>query len=256
MPRLDIDLIPVLRDNYIHLLHDRETGATAVVDPALAEPVEALLAQRGWTLTHIFNTHHHDDHTGGNLRLKAATGCRIVGAGADAQRLPGLDIPLEDGDAVVFGGTTLQAIATPGHTLGHLCYWLPEEQTLFSGDTLFSLGCGRLFEGSAAQMWASLSRLAALPGATRLYCAHEYTQSNAAFARTIEPGNTALAERCAEVEALRAQGLPTLPSTLAREVAANPFLRADQPAIRRALGLDQTPAAGVFAELRRRKDVF
>ena len=245
MPRLDIDLIPVLRDNYIHLLRDPDTGATAVVDPAQAEPVEALLARRGWTLTHIFNTHHHDDHTGGNLRLKAATGCRIVGAGADAHRLPGLDIPLEDGDAVVFGGTTLRAIATPGHTLGHLCYWLAEDQALFSGDTLFSLGCGRLFEGSAAQMWDSLSRLAALPGATRLYCAHEYTQSNAA-----------LAERCSEVEAARAAGLPTLPSTLARETATNPFLRADHPEVRRALGMAEAPAAEVFAALRRRKDVF
>ena len=256
MARLEIEQIPVLRDNYIYLLHDPDSHTTAVVDPALAEPVQARLEARGWSLDFILNTHHHDDHTGGNQILKYATGCRIVGAASDADRLPGLDIALKDGDTLAIGGNSARIIATPGHTSGHLCYWFADEAALFCGDTLFSLGCGRLFEGTALQMWQSLSRLRALPDHTRIYCAHEYTQSNAAFARSVDGANAALSARIAQVDAARAHHHPTVPSLLSQEKATNPFLRADDPALQRAIGLAGADPAEIFADLRRRKDVF
>ncbi len=254
MAALIIEQIPVLRDNYVYLVHDRASGLTAAVDPAVAEPVAAALAVRGWRLTHILNTHHHGDHTGGNLPLKAATGCTIVGYGADAHRIPGIDVAVNDGETFAFGSTAAQIIAVPGHTLGHIAYWFAEAQAVFCGDTLFSLGCGRLFEGTAAMMWHSLGRLRQLPDETRVCCAHEYTQSNAAFALTIDPANPALRERAAAVSALRRQGLPTVPSRLGDEKAANPFLRADAPELAAVVGGDGPVA--VFGEIRRRKDVF
>jgi len=256
MAVLEIEQILVLSDNYIYLLHDPETGATAAVDPAQAEPVLHRLAAKGWTLSHILNTHHHDDHTGGNLALKRATGCKIAGARADAERLPGLDIPLHDGDVFRLGGAEAKIFATPGHTRGHLSYWFAESKALFCGDTLFALGCGRLFEGTPEQMWASLTALRALPDDTRVFCAHEYTQSNARFARTVERGNTALLSRIAEVDAARARHQPTVPALLGLEKATNPFLRADIASVQQGVGMEGADPAKVFGEIRRRKDAF
>jgi hydroxyacylglutathione hydrolase len=251
---LTIVQIPVLRDNYVYLLHDEAQQATAAVDPAVAEPVLRELRKRRWALTHILNTHHHGDHVGGNLALKAATGCSIVGFGDDAHRIPGIDRRVDIGDRVDIGRARAEVIAVPGHTLGHIAFWFADEEALFCGDTLFSLGCGRLFEGSATMMWESLKRLRALPDATRVYCAHEYTEANAAFALTVDPHNAALRARATEVRELRRQGRPTVPSRLGEEKKANPFLRADDPIFAPLAGGGD--AARVFAEIRRRKDVF
>ncbi len=238
----DLIQISALSDNYIYLLHDEASGATLVVDPAEAEPVLLSLRQRGWTLTHILLTHHHNDHIGGVAELKAATGAKVVGAAKDHGRLPKLDQAVMDGDSVTVGGMTAQVLETPGHTVGHICYWFADQAILFCGDTLFSLGCGRLFEGTAQQMWNSLSRLAALPAAAKVCCAHEYTAANGRFAATIEPENQALRDRLSQVASLREQDLPTVPSTIGLELASNPFLRAAD--------------AQTFADIRRRKDTF
>jgi hydroxyacylglutathione hydrolase len=254
MARLEIDLIPVLSDNYVYLLHEPVQGMTAVVDPAEAEPVLDRLRQQGRRLDLALITHHHADHIGGLLALKAATSCRAVGPRADAGRIPGLDQLVGEGDPVALGALTAQVIETPGHTSGHISYWFPEVEALFCADTLFALGCGRLFEGDAPTMWRSLGKLMALPDSTRVYCGHEYTLSNARFALTIDPDNAALKERAAEVEALRARGEPTIPSTIGLEKATNPFLRAADPGLRRRLGLEQAADAEVFGEIRRRKD--
>lgn len=256
MSELVIEQIPVLSDNYVYVLHEPGTGATAAVDPAVAEPVQELLAARGWTLTHILNTHHHHDHTGGNTALKRATGCAVVGARKDAGRIPGIDIEVGNRDSIMLGNAAAMVFEVPGHTSGHIAYWFPDSHALFCGDTLFSLGCGRLFEGTAEEMWRSLLTLRDLPGETRVYCAHEYTQANARFARTVERDNPDLLERAAEVDRLRREGRPTVPSTIAQECAANPFLRADQPAVQKAVGMEGAAPAAVFAELRRRKDAF
>jgi len=256
MARLEIEQVLVLQDNYIYLLHDPETGATAAIDPAVAEPVEKRLAEKGWTLSHILITHHHDDHTGGVLALKRATGCKVLGSRADAERLPGLDIGLQDGDMVEIGSIKGQVLETPGHTRAHLSYWFAQDEAVFCGDTLFLLGCGRLFEGTPEQMWASLSRLRALPDATRVFCAHEYTQSNARFARTVERDNPALLERIAAVDAARAKHIPTVPALMSLERATNPFLRADIASVQHGVGLEGADPARVFAEIRRRKDAF
>ncbi len=253
---LEILQIPVLGDNYVYLLHDGASGATAAVDPALHEPVEAALAERGWRLTHIFNTHHHHDHVGGNLALKEATGCIVVGPRADAARIPGIDVEVGDSDSYAFGGETARVFDVPGHTRGHIAFWFPDSAALFSGDALFALGCGRLFEGTPEQMWASLNKFRDLPGETRVYCAHEYTQSNARFALTVDPDNEALRRRAAEIDRLRAEMRPTVPSTLAEERATNPFLRADAPGLQAALGMSGADPVAVFAETRRRKDSF
>lgn len=257
MSKLIVEQIPVLTDNYIYLVHEAESGATAAIDPAVAAPVLERLAERGWTLSHILNTHHHGDHTGGNLELKRATGAQVVGARADSLRIPGIDLEVGEGETFLLGHAAAMVFETPGHTVGHIAFWFPDSLALFCGDTLFSLGCGRLFEGSAEQMWASLARLRALPPDTRVYCAHEYTAANGRFARVVERVNPALAARLDEVERLGRAGRPTVPSTVATERATNPFLRADAPEIARAVGLDPgTAPARVFAELRRRKDVF
>jgi hydroxyacylglutathione hydrolase len=254
---LDIIRIPALNDNYIYLLHEPLAGKTAVVDPAQAAPVLDCLHQQGWQLDYIFNTHHHADHVDGNLALKQLTGCKIIAAAADRQRIPGVDMAVAEGDGVQLGNESLRIIATPGHTLGHIVFYCAESGALFCGDTLFSLGCGRLFEGSAEQMWQSLQKLTALPADTRIYCAHEYTQANGRFALTLEADNPALRQRIAEVEQLRQLQKSTLPSTLAQELACNPFLRADSLAIRRTLAVaDDVPAVAVFAEIRRLKDRF
>jgi len=256
MASLDVHQIPVLRDNYVYLARDPATGACAVIDPAVAEPVLDTLDRLGWRLTHILNTHHHHDHTGGNLELKRATGCTIVGNAADAERIPGIDVRVGEGDTVALGDRTARVIEVSGHTIGHIAYWFEDDETLFCGDTLFALGCGRLFEGSPAQMWTSLGKLRALPDATRVYCAHEYTEVNAAFALTVEPDNPELQDRARTISALRAAGRPTVPSTMGEERATNPFLRADIEDLQQAAGLAGRDAVSTFAEIRRRKDIF
>ncbi|MGI2325847.1 MULTISPECIES: hydroxyacylglutathione hydrolase [Methylococcus] len=253
---LEILQIPVLEDNYVYLLHEPGSGATAAVDPAVAGPVLEALDARGWRLGHVLNTHHHGDHVGGNLELKAATGCAIVGAAGDRHRIPGIDVALKDGEEFRLGSASARMLDVPGHTSGHVAFWFEDDAALFCGDTLFALGCGRLFEGSAEQMWRSLERLRALPAETKVFCAHEYTQANARFAVTIEPGNVALRERVERVEALRREGAATVPSILSEELATNPFLRPESPEIRARLGLPDVPEVEVFAEIRRRKDVF
>ena len=256
MADLKVHQLPVLSDNYVYLVRDPTTEACAAVDPAVAEPVLNTLDRLGWKLTHIFCTHHHMDHIGGNIEVKKATGCTIVGAGGDAGRIPGIDVEVRNGDIVELGQKKARVFEVPGHTSGHVAYWFEDSQALFSGDTLFSLGCGRLFEGTAKQMWESLSRLRALPGETQVYCGHEYTNSNADFALSIDPGNQALKKRADEVLALREAGKASVPSTMAEERAANPFLRADEPDLQRATGMEGRDAVEVFTEIRRRKDRF
>jgi hydroxyacylglutathione hydrolase len=253
---LEIHQIPVLSDNYVYLAHDAASGQTAVVDPATTDEVFAALEEKGWQLTHILNTHHHMDHVGGNEVLKAATGCTIVGPKADKDRIPGIDVALGDGDSYALGGSEAKVFDVPGHTKGHIAFWFEDSDALFCGDTLFALGCGRMFEGTADQMWNSLSKFRDLPGQTQVYCAHEYTQANAAFAVTVEPDNENLVSRAAEIDALRAQGKRTVPSSLAEELATNPFLRPDSPDLQRTLGLEGADLVAVFAETRKRKDNF
>ena len=256
MANLEIHRIPALTDNYLWLVREADSGLVAVVDPAEPEPVEAKLAALGWRLTHILNTHHHNDHTGGNLALKQRWGATIVGPRADRDRIPGIDLEVGDGDSYQFGAETAQVFDIPGHTRGHIAYWFSASEALFCGDTMFALGCGRLFEGTPAQMWHSLSKLTPLPGATRVYCAHEYTQSNARFALTVDGGNPALVARAHEIDDMRARGEATVPSTIALERATNPFLRADRPELAQAVGLPDGDPVAVFAEIRRRKDHF
>ena len=256
MSCLDIHQIPVLSDNYVYLARCRETGATAVVDPAVTGPVLAAAERMGWSITHILNTHHHDDHTGGNLEIKAATGCTIVGPGADRARIPGIDVEVDEGDTYVLGAAEARVFFVPGHTRGHIAYWFAESEALFCGDTMFVMGCGRLFEGTPGQMWNSLQKLMALPGATRVYCAHEYTQANGRFALSVEPDNGDLVRRMAVVDDMRARNIPTVPSTIAEELATNPFLRPESPLLKKTLGLAGADAIEVFTETRSRKDRF
>lgn len=252
----EIVRVPCLSDNYVWLVREGASGAVAVVDPAEAEPVRSALAARGWTLTHILTTHHHNDHVGGNRTLKAETGCTIVGPRADRERIPGIDIALGDGDRWRLGGEEAVVFDVPGHTRGHVAYWFGGAKALFCGDTLFLLGCGRLFEGTPEQMWRSLGKLRALPDDTAVYCAHEYTQSNARFARHVDPANQALARRAAEIDAARVRGEATVPAALGLEKATNPFLRADDPELARAHGFDGRDPVAVFAHLRKSKDAF
>ncbi len=251
---LEIIRIPVLKDNYVWLLHSGMT--VAVVDPAVEGPVVAELDRTGRRLTHILNTHHHNDHVGANLALKARYGCKIVGPLADRDRIPGIDLALAEGDAITLGDATAKVFDVPGHTRGHIAFWFADEKALFCGDTLFALGCGRLFEGTPDQMWNSLLKLRAMPDETLVCCAHEYTQSNARFAVTADPGNARLAARAAEIDAMRAKGEATVPSLLGVEKATNPFLRADDPALAAAYGLAGRDPVTVFAAIRAAKDRF
>lgn len=256
MNTLEIHQIPVLNDNYLYLIKDAESDAVAIVDPAITEPILAKLDALGWTLTHILNTHHHMDHTGGNLELKEKTGCKIIGPRADAERIPGIDVQLGDGDIFQFGNRAARVFDVPGHTKGHIAFWFEDSAALFSGDSLFALGCGRIFEGTAAQMWHSLSKFLALPDDTRIYCAHEYTEANARFALSVEPENEELQKRVTEIKALRAKNIPTVPSLLGQEKRTNPFLRPDSVDLQSNLGLAGADLIAVFAETRSRKDRF
>ena len=234
--------VPILSDNYAWLLRDSATGATAIVDPAEPKPVIAALEQAGGQLDLILLTHHHADHIAGTDEVRARFGAKVVGAAADAHRLPKLDQAVREGDAVGLGNAQAQVIDTPGHTRGQINFYFPDGPLLLSGDTLFSLGCGRLIEGTAAEMFASLRKLAALPADTLVCCGHEYTESNARFALHVDPDNAALRARVAQAKQQRANGQPTVPSSMRDELAANPFLRA--------------PDVARFAALRAQKDKF
>lgn len=254
MTALEIELVPCLSDNYAYLVHDSDARLTAVVDPSEAPPVKAALERRGWTLTHILNTHHHFDHTGGNVPLKEEFGAQIVGPGKDRGRFAGIDAGVDESTGWTFGARAVRVMEIPAHTSSHIAFIV--DGAAFTGDTLFAMGCGRLFEGTPAMMWSSLSKLMTLPDSTRVYCGHEYTQSNGRFALTLEPGNAALVARMREVDAARAKAQPTIPSTIGLEKQTNPFLRPDSAELRKSLGLESASDVDVFAETRRRKDNF
>lgn len=253
---LTIIQIPVLTDNYIYLIHEPMSDETAVVDPALAQPVVDILDKNGWRLTCILNTHHHWDHVGGNLELKQKTGCKIIAPRSDRDRIPGIDTGVGEDDVITLGACSARVISTPGHTSGHIVYYFADDNTLFCGDTLFAMGCGRLFEGTAEQMWNSLQKLKALPPSTRIYCTHEYTQTNGRFALSVEPSNRQLQQRMEIVNQLRENHLPTVPSTIEQELATNPFFRENSPALQVAINMKNRTPIEVFAEIRRLKDKF
>ncbi|KAB2767973.1 hydroxyacylglutathione hydrolase [Ochrobactrum sp. WV_118_8] len=254
--RLEIEQFICRSDNYGALIHDPQSALTASIDAPDAAAIEAALKRRGWTLDFIFTTHHHLDHVEGNDALKAKYGVSIIGPKAEETKIPGIDRTVKDGDEFTFGLFRVKTIATPGHTAGEVSYYLPDAKAVFTGDTLFALGCGRLFEGTPLTMFQSLQKLVALPGDTAVYCGHEYTESNARFALTIDPANSALKERAAEIARLRAADRMTLPSSIALEMATNPFLRWHDAGIRSRLGLQDAPDEAVFAEIRKRKDMF
>jgi hydroxyacylglutathione hydrolase len=248
---------PCLKDNYGALIHDSGSGRTAAIDAPDAEAVIAAAKGQGWRLTDLLVTHHHADHTQGIPGVREAfPEIRVVGPAKEAAKIGGLDVQVAEGDYVELGRLAARVIETPGHTAGQINYLFEEDQIAFTGDTLFSLGCGRVFETSLPVMWSSLTKLAGLPGETQVYCGHEYTEANARFALTIEPDNADLVARAEAVKALRAQGKPTLPTTIALELATNPFLRADVWTVQKAVGLAGADPAEVFAEIRRRKDNF
>jgi hydroxyacylglutathione hydrolase len=249
-------LFPCLQDNYGVLLHDPATGSTAAIDAPEAAAVEAALAATGWKLTDILVTHHHSDHTAGIPALKRRYGCRVVAPRREEARIADVDVTVQEGDVVNVGPLAGRVIDTPGHTAGHISYWFEADKVAFVGDTLFSIGCGRLLEGTPEMMWQSLLKLRNLPDATQIYCGHEYTASNIAFARSVDSNNPALLARAEEVAALRAQNKPTIPATIGAEKNANPFLRADVAAFAAALGMSSADPASVFAKLRAAKDTF
>lgn len=253
---LAIEIVPCLSDNYAYLVHDPRDGLCAVVDPSEPDPVRRALSAKGWKLTHILNTHHHLDHTGGNVPLKEEFGAEIVGPAKDRQRIPGIDTGVNENAPWRFGSHTARILEIPAHTRAHIAFAFEDDLAVFTGDTLFSMGCGRLFEGTPQMMWDSLSKLMRLDERMRIYCGHEYTASNGRFALTLEPDNSDLDARMKEVAALRAKNLPTIPSSLAVEKKTNPFLRPDSPAIRKSLGMERGSTVEAFGEIRRRKDVF
>lgn len=253
---LELITVPCLADNYAYLVHDAESGQTAVIDVPEPGPILAALEARQWRLTDILITHHHDDHIQGVDALRARTGAMVLGAAADAHRLPRLDLALDEHSTFSVGHEFARVIDVPGHTLGHIAFHFPESGLAFTADSLMAGGCGRLFEGSARQMHASLAKLAALPPETLICSGHEYTASNLRFAATIEPDNPALAARIADVTAFRSKGLPTLPVRLAMELATNPYLRSHLPEVKAAVGMAGADDVSVFAEIRARKDRF
>ena len=253
---LELVTVPCLTDNYAFLIHDPATGRTAVIDVPEPAPILAALAARGWTLGDILITHHHADHIQGVADLREATGATVYGAAADARRLPPLDIALAPDASFAVGSEAATVIDVPGHTVGHIAFHFPASRLVFTADSLMACGCGRLFEGTAAQMWSSLSRLAALPPETRVCSGHEYTAANIRFALSLEPDNAALILRAEAVAALRAKGVPTVPSLLSEEHETNPFLRVALPQMKQRVGLPDAPDAAVFSEIRSRKDRF
>ena len=246
--------IPCLTDNYCVLVHDAASGLTAAIDAPDAATISATLDEREWRLTEIFVTHHHHDHTAGCRALVDRYGCKVTGPESEAERIPGLTRAVRGGSELSFANQIIRVIETPGHTLGHVSYYFPETATVFTGDTLFALGCGRLFEGDAEMMFTSLQKLAALPGESKVFCGHEYTLANARFAATVEPENDTLLKRCKAIEVLIAAGKPTLPTTIGEERATNPFLRTHSTAIRARLGMNSEPDWKVFARLRELKN--
>ncbi|SLN51959.1 Hydroxyacylglutathione hydrolase [Roseivivax jejudonensis] len=253
---LDLVTLPALSDNYTFLLHDDDSGATAVIDVPEAAPIDAALRERGWTLSEIWLTHHHADHIQGVEALLAKHPAKVTGARADTHRLPPLDRAVSDGDSFTFGGEEVHVMDVSGHTVGHIAFHLPGSTIAFTADSLMALGCGRVFEGSMEQMWDSLQKFTVLDPETTICSGHEYTQKNAEFALTIEPDSSALKSRADAIAAARARGEPTVPSRLSDELATNPFLRAADEPVRRNLDMMDAPAAEVFAEIRRRKDAF
>lgn len=247
-----------LSDNYGYLIHHPDTGITLAIDTPDAGAITQALDDRGWTLTHILNTHHHFDHAGGNLELKEKTGCTIYGPGDEKGEIPGRDYAVRGGDQVTLGDGAVVAdvIDVGGHTVGHIAYWFREADKAFVGDALFTLGCGRMFEGTPDQMWAGLERLRNLPDSTQIYCAHEYTEANLRFALSVEPGNSNLLARSKTILALRKEGQPTVPTTIGEEKETNPFLRPESRHLQETIGKVGAPAVDVFAETRRLKDVF
>jgi len=254
MSQLTVEPVACLTDNYAYLVRDAASGLCAVVDPSEPEPVKRALAAKGWRLSHILNTHHHFDHTGGNLALKEEFGAIVVGPAKDRDRIPGIDIGVGEDAPWLFAGHAVRVLEIPAHTRGHIAFVL--EGFAFTGDTLFAMGCGRLFEGTPETMWHSLSKLMRLPDETLVYCGHEYTFNNGRFALSVEPGNAKLQARMREVQDARARGAPTVPSSIGLEKRTNPFLRPDSVEIRRKLALEGVDDVAVFAELRRRKDSF
>lgn len=252
---MEIVQIPVLQDNYVYLLHS-ESGETAVIDAAVSEPVCRELARRNWILTEIWNTHHHSDHVGANLELHKKFNLKIRGSAKDKSRIPGINFEHKDGDEFFFGGEGVRVFSVDGHTIGHIAFWLPTSSALFSGDTIFSLGCGKLFEGTAEQMWHSISALMALPESTMIYGSHEYTLENSFFAKKVEPENPDLLTRILQVETLRKNDRPTVPSSLKLEKATNPFLRVDKKEVQKNFHLRGEELWRVFERLRSTKDYF
>lgn len=253
---IQIDQFMCRTDNFGALVHDPASGDTVLIDAPEAVPILAAIERTGWTPRAIFTTHHHADHVEANLLLKQRYGLEIIGPAGEAAKIPGIDKKVKGGDTVVFGGRKVSVIDTPGHTAGHITFHFKDDHVAFAGDTLFAIGCGRLLECKPPVMYESLKKLAALPGETQIYCGHEYTQANAKFALTVDPTNSALKERAKKIDALRAEGEATLPTTIAEELATNPFLRWHDPAIRKNLGMEKASDAEVFAEVRKRKDVF
>ncbi|MBW6423848.1 hydroxyacylglutathione hydrolase [Rhizobium sp. XQZ8] len=256
MKPLELEVFSCRSDNYGVLVHDPESGLTASIDAPEEQPILDAAARRGWKLTHIFTTHHHGDHVEANLALKEKFGLEIIGPVNEAVAIPGLDRTMADGDEFQFGEHVVRVIETPGHTAGHICFHFPDDKILFAADTLFALGCGRLFERPAADMWASLQKLAVLPDETAIYFGHEYTLSNARFALSIDTENERLKARVKEIEAQRAEGKFTIPTMMGLEKETNPFLRAADPSIRRNLLMEGNSNEEVFAEIRKRKDNF
>ncbi len=255
MLNLEIAQIPLLTDNYAYLLIDHRTGQTAIVDPSEADPIIRVLERRHLKLNYILNTHHHSDHVGGNVQLKKETGCKIICSHTDKPRIKGADQGVSEGDELLIGSSKAIVMEIPGHTVGHIAFYFPEYHAVFCGDTMFSLGCGRLFEGTSEQMWNSLRRLADLPPETKVYCGHEYTEANGRFALSLDPHNHVLQDYCHHVADKRRENLSTVPSTIEIEVEANPFLRA--PMLVDALGLPVgTLPHEAFAEMRKQKDSF
>ena len=253
---LDIEQFMCRDDNFGILARNRATGTVFLVDAPQEAPILAAIDRTGWKPDLILTTHHHPDHVEANAALKKRFGLVIIGPEAEKERIPGIDRTVRDGETLDVTGEPVTVISTPGHTAGHVSYHFPESGVAFTADTLFALGCGRLFEGTPADMLGSMKKLAALPLDTTVYCGHEYTLSNARFALTVDPTNSALKERAAQIEALRAVGKPTLPTTMHEEMVTNPFLRWHDPAIRRNLGMEAASDEAVFAEIRKRKDLF